>query len=66
MAPIRQNEADEPTISTEQFGVVAPLLAPTPRSQLLRPLTPQTNSRPPQTPISARCSSTTQYRRNRR
>lgn len=30
VAPIRQNEADEPTISTEQFGVVAPLLAPTP------------------------------------
>lgn len=28
-APIRQDEADEPTISTEQFGVVAPLLAPT-------------------------------------
>ena len=27
-APIRQDEADEPTISTEQFGVVAPLLAP--------------------------------------
>ena len=29
-APIRQDEADEPTISTEQLGVVAPLLAPTP------------------------------------
>ncbi|WP_368157635.1 TerB N-terminal domain-containing protein [Collinsella aerofaciens] len=29
-APIRQDEADEPTISTEHFGVVAPLLAPTP------------------------------------
>lgn len=29
-APIRQDEADESTISTEQFGVVAPLLAPTP------------------------------------
>lgn len=29
-APIRQDEADGPTISTEQFGVVAPLLAPTP------------------------------------
>ena len=28
-APIRQGEADEPTISTEQFGVVAPLLAST-------------------------------------
>lgn len=28
-APIRQDEADEPTISTEQFGVVAPLLAST-------------------------------------
>ena len=27
---IRQDEADEPTISTEQFGVVAPLLAPAP------------------------------------
>lgn len=29
-APTQQNEADEPTISTEQFGVVAPLLAPEP------------------------------------
>lgn len=28
--PTERNEADEPTISTEQFGVVAPLLAPTP------------------------------------
>lgn len=28
--PIRQDLTDEPTISTEQFGVVAPLLAPTP------------------------------------
>ena len=28
-APTECNEADEPTISTEQFGVVAPLLAPT-------------------------------------
>ena len=25
-----QDEADEPTVSTEQFGIVAPLLAPTP------------------------------------
>ena len=29
---IRQDEADEPTIPTEQFGVVAPLLAPAPTS----------------------------------
>lgn len=29
VAPIRQDLTDEPTISTEQFGVVAPLLAPT-------------------------------------
>ena len=29
-APMEQDEADEPTISTEQFGVVAPLLAPAP------------------------------------
>ena len=29
-AAAEQDEADEPTISTEQFGVVAPLLAPTP------------------------------------
>lgn len=29
-APTERNKADEPTISTEQFGVVAPLLAPTP------------------------------------
>lgn len=27
---IQQDEADEPTISTDQFGVVAPLLAPAP------------------------------------
>lgn len=35
-APIRQDEADEPTISTEQFGVVAPLLAhmPTPATPM--------------------------------
>ena len=26
----RQDEPDEPTVSTEEFGVVAPLLAPTP------------------------------------
>ena len=30
VASIRQDLTDEPTISTEQFGVVAPLLAPTP------------------------------------
>lgn len=30
VALIRQDLTDEPTISTEQFGVVAPLLAPTP------------------------------------
>lgn len=30
VAPIRQDLTDEPTISTEQFGVVASLLAPTP------------------------------------
>lgn len=30
VAPIRQDLTDEPTISTEQFGVVAPLLVPTP------------------------------------
>lgn len=30
VAPIRQDLTDEPTISTEQFGVMAPLLAPTP------------------------------------
>lgn len=29
-APMEQDEADEPTISTEQFGVVAPLLVPAP------------------------------------
>lgn len=29
-ASTQQNEAEEPTISTEQFGVVAPLLAPEP------------------------------------
>lgn len=29
-APMEQDEADEPTISTEQFGIVAPLLAPAP------------------------------------
>ena len=29
-APMEQDEDDEPTISTEQFGVVVPLLAPAP------------------------------------
>ena len=28
--PAQHDESDEPTISTEQFGIVAPLLAPTP------------------------------------
>lgn len=36
-APIRQDETDEPTISTEQFGVVAPLLAPTPAFAAVAP-----------------------------
>ncbi len=36
-APIRQDEADEPTISTEQFGVVAPLFAPTPAFAAVAP-----------------------------
>lgn len=30
--PMGQDDADEPTISTDQFGAVAPLLAPTPTS----------------------------------
>lgn len=37
-APIRQDEADEPTISTEQFGVVAPLLVPTPAFKAAAPV----------------------------
>lgn len=32
-----QDESDEPTISTEQFGVVAPLLAPTPAFAVATP-----------------------------
>ena len=36
-APIRQDETDEPTIPTEQFGVVAPLLAPTPAFAAVAP-----------------------------
>ena len=32
-----QDESDEPTISTEQFGVVAPLLAPTPAFAVAAP-----------------------------
>ena len=34
---MRQDEADEPTIPTEQFGVVAPLLAPTPTPVTVMP-----------------------------
>ena len=34
---MRQDEADEPTISTEQFGIVAPLLAPTPTFAVATP-----------------------------
>lgn len=34
---IQQDEADEPTISTEHFGVVAPLLAPTPAFAAVAP-----------------------------
>ena len=37
VAPIRQDLTDEPTISTEQFGVVAPLLAPTPAVAAVAP-----------------------------
>ena len=36
-APMEQDEADEPTISTEQFGVVAPLLAPAPTPATVMP-----------------------------
>ena len=33
-----QDEADEPTVSTEQFGIVAPLLAPEPASSTTTPI----------------------------
>lgn len=36
-APMEQDEDDEPTISTEQFGVVAPLLVPAPTSVTAAP-----------------------------
>ena len=36
-APTGQNDTDEPTISTEQFGVVAPLLAPAPAPATVMP-----------------------------
>lgn len=42
-APIRQ---DEPTISTEQFGVVAPLLAPTPPLAAAAPIDAATELAP--------------------
>ena len=61
-----QDESDEPTYPPNSLVSWHRFSRRRPRSQLLRPLTPQTNSRPPQTPISALCSSTTQYRRNRR
>lgn len=35
---VKQDEADEPTISTEQFGVVAPLLAPVPAPSTATPV----------------------------
>ena len=34
---VKQDEADEPAISTEQFGVVAPLLAPAPTPATVMP-----------------------------
>ena len=37
-APMEQDEDDEPTISTEQFGVVAPLLAPAPTPATAAPV----------------------------
>ena len=37
-ASTQQNEADEPTISTEQFGIVAPLLAPEPAPSTTTPI----------------------------
>ena len=60
---IRQNEPDEPTVSTEEFGVVAPLLA-----SVGAPVTPaptETNSLPPKIPSFARSSSKTQRKRHR-
>lgn len=36
-APMEQDEDDEPTISTEQFGVVAPLLTPVPTPATVMP-----------------------------
>ncbi len=63
VAPIRQDLTDEPTISTEQFGVVAPLLAPTPAFAAAAPADATTNSRPPQMPFFAHCSSKTQCKR---
>ncbi len=40
-----QDESDEPTISTEQFGVVAPLLAPTPAFAAAAPADATNDSR---------------------
>lgn len=37
-APMEQDEDDEPTIPTEQFGVVAPLLAPAPTPATAAPV----------------------------
>lgn len=65
-ASTQQNEADEPTISTEQFGVVAPLLAPEPT-----PATPMSAGTAsalcplPQKTIFVRCSSRTRRRQHR-
>lgn len=43
---MQQDGADEPTISTEQFGVVAPLLAPTPTSAAAAPIDATTELAP--------------------
>ncbi|MFR7669895.1 MAG: tellurite resistance TerB C-terminal domain-containing protein [Collinsella sp.] len=64
-ASTQQNEADEPTISTEQFGVVAPLLAPEPTPQRPCPPAPHPHSPTPQKTIFVRCSSRTRRRQHR-
>ena len=65
-ASTQQNEADEPTISTEQFGVRGPRSSrPSPHPQRPCPPAPHPHSPTPQKTIFVRCSSRTRRRQHR-
>lgn len=60
-----QDEADEPTVSTEQFGVVAPLLVPTPPLAAAAPTDAATELAPAATAYLRALLEQTQRKRHR-